>query len=78
MSQPPLVDPAFRRRALLVEARRKRNMWVESARDGSGPLIETTTSKRSGSGATEKSSDASYKRQDMALDLLVERWAGSA
>jgi len=54
-----------RKQILLTEARRKRNAWVESARDGSGISYNQITKKTISTSSTPQ-------RQDVALELLLD------
>jgi len=58
-----------------VEARRKRNAWVEAARDGScsDPVPVASASSPLSGGASTAHVEKSKNRQDSAQDLLVDR-----
>ena len=70
---------ANRRHSLLVEARRKRNAWVEDARDGSLSAEASSgyahTPVAAGSRGDVDGSPASKNKRpvDSAVDILVDR-----
>ena len=63
------MSSSTRRNELLVEARRKRNAWVEAARDGGRSGNAGFTRVSIGGGTHEQP-----KRKDSAVELLVDRF----